>query len=60
MFVLSLQANETVMIGDDIQVSVLAAIGEKVRLVVQCPRGIPVLPNEVYAEMQREQAESSR
>jgi carbon storage regulator len=43
------------MIGDDIEVSVLAIMGEKVRIGIQAPRDIPVFRKEVYLEIQREQ-----
>jgi carbon storage regulator len=43
------------MIGDDIEVSVLSVIGEKVRIGIQAPRAVPVYRREVYVEIQREQ-----
>jgi carbon storage regulator len=42
------------MIGDDIEVSVLAVMGEKVRIGIQAPRDIPVFRREVYLEIQEE------
>ena len=44
------------MIGDDIEVSVLSIMGEKVRLGIQAPRDIPVFRNEVYLEIQQQNA----
>ena len=43
------------MIGDDIEVSVLAIMGEKVRIGIQAPRDVPVFRKEVYLEIQDEQ-----
>jgi carbon storage regulator len=43
------------MIGDNIEVSVLAIMGEKVRIGIQAPRDIPVFRKEVYLEIQQEQ-----
>jgi carbon storage regulator len=40
------------MIGDDIEISVLAVMGEKVRLGIEAPRSIPVFRREVYVEIQ--------
>jgi carbon storage regulator len=40
------------MIGDDIEISVLAVVGDKVRLGIQAPREIPVFRKEVYNELQ--------
>jgi carbon storage regulator len=42
------------MIGDDIEVSVLAIMGEKVRIGIQAPREVPVFRKEVYLEIQDE------
>ena len=42
------------MIGDDIEVSVLSIMGEKVRIGIQAPRDIPVFRKEVYLEIQEE------
>jgi carbon storage regulator len=40
------------MIGDDIEVSVLAIMGEKVRIGIDAPRDVPVFRKEVYVEIQ--------
>jgi carbon storage regulator len=40
------------MIGDDIEVSVLAVMGEKVRIGIDAPRDVPVFRKEVYVEIQ--------
>jgi carbon storage regulator len=48
------------MIGDDIEVSVLAIIGEKVRIGIQAPRDIPVFRKEVYLEIQQERGAGSK
>jgi carbon storage regulator len=44
------------MIGDDIEVSVLSIMGEKVRIGIQAPRNVPVFRKEVYLEIQQERA----
>ena len=48
------------MIGDDIEVSVLSIMGEKVRIGIQAPRNIPVFRKEVYLEIQQEKAAGGR
>jgi carbon storage regulator len=48
------------MIGDDIEVSVLAIMGEKVRIGIQAPRDIPVFRKEVYLEIQQERVDEAR
>jgi carbon storage regulator len=59
MLVLTRKSNQSIMIGDDIEVSVLAIMGEKVRIGIQAPRDIPVFRKEVYLEIQQERAEES-
>jgi carbon storage regulator len=56
MLVLTRKSNQSIMIGDDIEVSVLSIMGEKVRVGIQAPREIPVFRKEVYLEIQQERA----
>ena len=56
MLVLTRKSNQSIMIGDDVEVSVLAIVGEKVRIGIQAPRDVPVFRKEVYLEIQNEQA----
>jgi carbon storage regulator len=56
MLVLTRKSNQSIMIGDDIEVSVLSIMGEKVRIGIQAPRDIPVFRKEVYLEIQQERA----
>jgi carbon storage regulator len=44
------------MIGDDVQFTVLGVNGRQVRVGIQAPRNIAVHREEVYAQIQREQA----
>ena len=60
MLVLTRKSNQSIMIGDDIEVSVLAIMGEKVRIGIQAPRDIPVFRKEVYLEIQQEQGGSAK
>ena len=60
MLVLTRKSNQSIMIGDDIEVSVLAIIGEKVRIGIQAPRDIPVFRKEVYLEIQAERLQESK
>ena len=52
MLVLTRKGNQSIMIGDDIEVSVLAIMGEKVRIGIDAPRAVPVFRKEVYVEIQ--------
>jgi carbon storage regulator len=57
MLVLTRKSNQSIMIGDDIEVSVLAIMGEKVRIGIQAPRDVPVFRKEVYLEIQQERSD---
>src|SRR3954470_21908579 len=58
MLVLTRKSNQSIMIGDDIEISVLAVMGEKVRIGIEAPRSVPVFRREVYVEIQEEGEES--
>jgi carbon storage regulator len=60
MLVLTRKSNQSIMIGDDIEVSVLAIMGEKVRIGIQAPRDVPVFRKEVYLEIQDEQPNQAK
>ena len=59
MLVLTRKSNQSIMIGDEIEVSVLAIMGEKVRIGIEAPRSIPVLRKEVYLEIQQDQPQEA-
>ena len=48
------------MIGDDIEVSVLAVMGEKVRIGISAPRDVPVFRKEVYLEIKLDETEGDQ
>ena len=55
VLVLTRKPNQSIMIGDDIEISVLAIMGEKVRIGIQAPRSVPIFRREVYVEIQEDQ-----
>jgi carbon storage regulator len=61
MLVLSRQKDQSIMIGDDIEVSVVAIRGDKVRLGISAPKEIVVHRKEVYEAIrqQKQTAETS-
>jgi carbon storage regulator len=54
MLVLTRKSNESIMIGDEIELSILSVSGEKVRIGIAAPREIPVFRKEVWIEIQQE------
>lgn len=59
MLVLTRKSNESIMIGDDIKVSVLLVVGEKVRIGIEAPSEVPVFRTEVYLEIKDQQSRSA-
>jgi carbon storage regulator len=60
MLVLTRKSNQSIMIGDDVEVSVLSVMGEKVRIGIQAPQEIPVFRKEIYLEIHREDQDGTR
>jgi len=59
VLVLTRKSNQSIMIGDDIEISVLAVMGEKVRIGIEAPRSVPVFRREVYVEIQQDRDDDS-
>lgn len=60
MLVLSRQRDETIMIGDDIEITVVDIRGDKVRLGINAPTRIAVHRKEVYESIRAENQRASR
>ena len=59
MLVLTRRPGESVMVGDDVVITVLDTRGEVVRLGIKAPRSIQVHREEVYRELQRVNREAA-
>ena len=60
MLVLSRQRDESIIIGDDIEITVVDIRGDKVRLGVSAPKEISVHRKEVYDAIRRENREAAQ
>jgi len=58
MLVLSRQRDESIIIGDNIVITIVDIRGDKVRLGIEAPKEVPVHRQEVYEAIQRERAQS--
>jgi carbon storage regulator len=59
MLVLTRRAGESVMIGDNVTITVLEARGDVIRLGIQAPRDVQVHREEVYRELQAANREAA-
>ena len=54
MLVLTRKLNESIMIGNDIEITVLAVEGEKIKLGINAPKQIEIHRKEIYLSIQQE------
>jgi len=58
MLILTRRVGETLMVGDEVTVTVLGVKGNQVRLGVNAPKDVAVHREEIYERIKREQGES--
>jgi len=58
MLVLSRQRDESIMIGDDVEIIIVDVRGDKVRLGITAPKSVPVHRREIYDAIQREKTDA--
>ena len=59
MLVLSRHKDQTIMIGDDIELTIVDIRGDKVRIGIKAPSSIPVHRKEVYDAIRKENKDAS-
>lgn len=60
MLVLTRQRDESIMIGDDVEIIIVDVRGDKVRLGITAPKSIPVHRREIYDNIQREKSKEPK
>jgi carbon storage regulator len=58
MLILTRRVGETLMVGDDVTVTVLGVKGNQVRIGVNAPKDVSVHREEIYERIQREKGDS--
>jgi len=58
MLVLARKVNERIKIGDDIELTIVSISGDIVRIGIDAPKGLKILRNEVFDDIQRQNQEA--
>ena len=59
MLALSRKANESIMIGNDIEITILEVKGEQVKIGINAPKSVPVYREEVYEQIRESNKEAA-
>ncbi|TPE46521.1 carbon storage regulator CsrA [Maribrevibacterium harenarium] len=60
MLILTRRVGETLMVGDDVSVTVLGVKGNQVRIGINAPKDVSVHREEIYLRIQKEQDEDGQ
>ncbi|MDE5414046.1 carbon storage regulator CsrA [Alkalihalobacterium chitinilyticum] len=59
MLVLSRKKNQSIKIGDDIEITVLAVDGDQIKLGIEAPKNLDIHRKEVYLAIQEENSQAA-
>lgn len=59
MLALTRKKDESIIIGDDIEIKILEIIGDKVRIGIEAPRDVSIHRQEIYLQIQEENKEAA-
>ena len=60
MLALSRKRNESIIINDDIEITIIEVKGEQVKLGITAPKSIPIYRKEVYVQIQEANKEAAK
>lgn len=60
MLALSRKVNESIMIGNDIEITVLEVKGDQIKLGISAPKSVPVYRKEIYVQIQESNKEAAQ
>ena len=59
MLALSRKINETIMIGNDIEITILEVKGDQVKIGISAPKSVPIYRKELYIQIQESNKEAA-
>ncbi|WP_164668085.1 carbon storage regulator CsrA [Virgibacillus doumboii] len=59
MLVLTRKQNESIQIGDDIEIKVLAVEGDQIKLGIDAPKSVDIHRKEIYLDIQKQNNEAA-
>lgn len=59
MLALSRKANESIMLGNDIEITVLDIKGDQVKIGISAPKSVPIYRKEIYKQIQESNKEAA-
>ena len=60
MLALARKSNESIMLGNDIEITVLEIKGDQVKLGIKAPKSVPIYRKEIYLQIQEENRQADR
>ena len=60
MLALARKSNESIMLGNDIEITVLEIQGDQVKLGIKAPKSVPIYRKEIYLQIQEENRQAVR
>ncbi len=60
MLALARKSNESIMLGNDIEITVLEIKGDQVKLGIKAPKSVPISRKEIYLQIQEENRQAVR
>lgn len=59
MLALSRKINESIMIGNDIEITILEVKGDQIKIGINAPKSVPIYRKEIYLQIQESNKEAA-
>lgn len=60
MLALARKTNQSIMIGDDIEITLLEIKGDQVKIGINAPKSVPIYRKEIYLQIQEENKQAGQ